>query len=388
MAELDLPRGPRELFRAVLEPLARAFGGEQNMRFGGGTALAARWAHRRSIDVGLFVEPDRYRHFHWTTGGRFTLDLTARASVSRLAIGRDDTYVSFHGLDGHITINPGALTPEPRSPDTVRGTRLPLETTNEILGKKLVFRMAQRRTILSHHLYDIAWANRHDPAELHQAFRAARRTSLPTSLSPSRTTPKAVPNSPPYLIPRIPGSKSRPPLLSASSFTTTFVTARPASGARLVPFPDADPQPHMIDYDLVRAYYFDPPAPNPHRVPSDEELIARHERRLFDHCVLRGGDPVAEGLGPHGSMIGGPGKPPTVHHCRVERTTPLDPLPLSWWAYPRAQLRQTPLIIGSRVSLKAARCRGPARIPRPSAYASGARPNARSPREASPQPGC
>ena len=98
----------------------------------------------------------------------------------------------------------------------------------------------------------------------------------------------------------------------------------------------------MIDYDLVRAYYFDPPAPNPHRVPSDEELIARHERRLFDHCVLRGGDPVAEGLGPHGSMIGGPGKPTTVHHCRVERTTPLDPLPLSWWAYPRAQLRVLP----------------------------------------------
>ena len=178
MAQLDLPRGPHELFRAVYEPLARAFGGEQNLRFGGGTALAARWSHRHSIDVDLFVDPDPYRHFHWTTGGRFTLDLTASASVSRLAIGRDDTYISFHGLDGHITINPGALTPEPRSPDTVRGTKLSLETTNEILGKKLVFRMAQRRTILSHDLYDIAWANRHDPAELDQAFRAAHKNEL------------------------------------------------------------------------------------------------------------------------------------------------------------------------------------------------------------------
>lgn len=178
MAELDLPRGPRELFRAVYEPLARAFDGEQNVRFGGGTALAARWAHRHSVDVDLFVDSDPYRHFHWTTGGRFTLDLTASASVSRLAIGRDDTYISFHGLEGHVTINPGVLTPEPRSPDTVRGTRLPLETTNEILGKKLVFRMAQRRTILSHDLYDIAWANRHDPAELDQAFRATRKNEL------------------------------------------------------------------------------------------------------------------------------------------------------------------------------------------------------------------
>lgn len=98
----------------------------------------------------------------------------------------------------------------------------------------------------------------------------------------------------------------------------------------------------MIDYDLVRAHYFDPPTPHPHRVPSDEELIARYERRLFDDCILRGGDPAAEGLGPHGSMIGGPGKPTTVHPGRAERTIPRDPLPLSWWAYSRAQLRILP----------------------------------------------
>ena len=98
----------------------------------------------------------------------------------------------------------------------------------------------------------------------------------------------------------------------------------------------------MIDFDLVRAYYFDPPPPDALRVPSDEELIARYERRHFESCILRLGDPVAEGLGPHGSMIGGPGKPITIHCERAERTTPLDPLPLSWWDYPRARLRVLP----------------------------------------------
>ena len=93
----------------------------------------------------------------------------------------------------------------------------------------------------------------------------------------------------------------------------------------------------MIDYDLVRAYYFDPPTRDPERVPSAEELIARHERRRFENCILRLGDPVAEGLGPHGSMIGGPDKPATVHYERAERTTPLHPLPLSWWDYPWAR---------------------------------------------------
>lgn len=99
----------------------------------------------------------------------------------------------------------------------------------------------------------------------------------------------------------------------------------------------------MIDFDLVRAYYFDPPDPDPLRTPSDEELIAAYERRRYESCILRLGDPVAEGLGPHGSMIGGPGKPITIHAQRAERTTPLDPLPLSWWDYPRAKLRILPL---------------------------------------------
>lgn len=99
----------------------------------------------------------------------------------------------------------------------------------------------------------------------------------------------------------------------------------------------------MIDFDLVREYYHNPPAPDPLSVPSDEELIARHERRRYESCILRLGDPVAEGLGPHGSMIGGPGKPTTVHHERVERTTPLRPLPLDWWDYPQARRRILPL---------------------------------------------
>ena len=38
----------------------------------------------------------------------------------------------------------------------------------------------------------------------------------------------------------------------------------------------------------------------------------------------------------------GPGKPITVHCERAERNTPLDPLPLSWWDYPRASLRLLP----------------------------------------------
>ena len=51
----------------------------------------------------------------------------------------------------------------------------------------------------------------------------------------------------------------------------------------------------MIDYDLVRAYYFDPPPRDPERVPSDEELIARYERRRVEDCIRRGGASSRQG---------------------------------------------------------------------------------------------
>ena len=41
-------------------------------------------------------------------------------------------------------------------------------------------------------------------------------------------------------------------------------------------------------------------------------------------------------------MIGGPGKPVTVHAERAERTARLDLLPLSWWDHPRARSRILP----------------------------------------------
>ncbi len=179
MAEYDLPDGPRELFEAVRAPLARAFGGEDNIRFGGGTALAARWAHRHSTDVDLFVGNARYREFRWNTGGRFTLDLTAAVPVDRLVIDEAAAYISFQGRQGHVSVTPGRGLPlDPRSPDTVRGTNVPFETNAEILGKKLLFRMARDQEILARDLYDIAVARQRDPASLRTVLKALRNDQL------------------------------------------------------------------------------------------------------------------------------------------------------------------------------------------------------------------
>lgn len=97
----------------------------------------------------------------------------------------------------------------------------------------------------------------------------------------------------------------------------------------------------MLDFAKVRAFYSDPPPHDPERIPSREELYARHEHRRVELCRLRGGDPEAEGLGPHGSLIGGPDKPLTLFRRCPERLTKLHPLPLSWFDHPRGR---TPII--------------------------------------------
>lgn len=98
----------------------------------------------------------------------------------------------------------------------------------------------------------------------------------------------------------------------------------------------------MLDFDQVRAFYFHPPPADPERTPTREELTARYERDRVDDCLLRGGDPRAEGLGPHGSLVGGQGKPLTVHHVRPEAHAKLRPLPVARFDCPRCHTRLFP----------------------------------------------
>lgn len=93
----------------------------------------------------------------------------------------------------------------------------------------------------------------------------------------------------------------------------------------------------MLDVAKVRAFYFRPPASDSERIPTLEELYARYERRRVEECLLRGGRPHDEGLGEHGSLIGGPGKPLTVFPVRPDRALRQDPLPLAWFDSPLAR---------------------------------------------------
>ena len=69
----------------------------------------------------------------------------------------------------------------------------------------------------------------------------------------------------------------------------------------------------ILDRDKLRAAYFDGPMGDEFtHVPTREERLAEAERFFVKCCLKRGGDPKAEGLGEHGALIGGPGKPPRI----------------------------------------------------------------------------
>lgn len=96
----------------------------------------------------------------------------------------------------------------------------------------------------------------------------------------------------------------------------------------------------MIDFKAVRDAYRYPPPPNDH-VPTVEERIAAFERQRFRQAEERGLDTQAEGLGEHGSLVGGPGKPPTRFEGgrRAEDMVRMPPMPLPWFDHDNAHYR-------------------------------------------------
>ena len=174
MAKLELPAGPDGLLEAVRKPLGHHLGAEHHMRLGGGTALAARWNHRHSTDVDLFVAPKDY-------GMLFKQERRFRADLERHAPNAQNVLIEpgfarivlVDGGEISISTSP-SLTSHPVSQDTVRGTSVPIEATAEILAKKLRYRMIQNAQILPRDLYDIALARRNAPDALHTALATLR----------------------------------------------------------------------------------------------------------------------------------------------------------------------------------------------------------------------
>ena len=96
-----------------------------------------------------------------------------------------------------------------------------------------------------------------------------------------------------------------------------------------------------VDIEAVRFAYFNPPPEDVfYGVPTMEEQLAEAERRLVRLCIEDGGDPVAEALGEHGSLIGGPDKPLQllIDHARpLEEYARPRLAPPAWFDHPQGK---------------------------------------------------
>ena len=166
-----LPEGPRDLFEAV-EPVISRYFGASRYRLGGGTALAAVWAHRHSTDVDLFAEPSHYQEVVGRAGReleRALFDEVGGLVPTRSWVEPEHIHLDFD--EGEVTLIPAVrLVPRERQAVVVEGSEVPVEEIEEILAKEIRLRMLGAGSYLVRNLYDVACAARRDPEALRRAL--------------------------------------------------------------------------------------------------------------------------------------------------------------------------------------------------------------------------
>lgn len=170
--ELEIPEGPRRILSELL-PVVLDLIPAERIVLGGGTALAARWRHRESFDVDLFVDPVTFHKNIYRRAAECE-DRLAKLGFGRLAT------LDEHGC--HISHRAGKvdivgsfpLTPNSRSRDLVVGAGIALETNTEVLAKKLHRRILGHGQIVPRDLYDFAFARRFEPESMQAAWTAQR----------------------------------------------------------------------------------------------------------------------------------------------------------------------------------------------------------------------
>ena len=96
-------------------------------------------------------------------------------------VGPEGCRITF--LSGWLDIMCGdGLLQNPRSRDAVKGEGIPLETTAEILAKKLHLRVLEKGITLARDLYDFAVAKKLEPDALDAAWNAREILDLESTL--------------------------------------------------------------------------------------------------------------------------------------------------------------------------------------------------------------
>ena len=163
--EFDLPEPAGSILAQVGPSLLELWPAE-DIVLGGGTALAARWNHRTSTDIDLFVPLDRF-----LSGANRLPSLFFGTSLIRSNAGNGWFTGTFPEGEFSIATTPPLLPKSVPFPDSlVKGWGIPVETPSEILAKKLRLRIYGNGEFVARDFYDICTAAEKDPQSLKMAL--------------------------------------------------------------------------------------------------------------------------------------------------------------------------------------------------------------------------
>ena len=141
---------------------------------GGGTALAARWHHRLSVDIDLFTSDAYYRDIKPALDHRAE-NWKADAAFAEVRI--HPTVIHCHLSDGLEFSIAGSddVTLRPLSNDREAATGVRLQSTAEIIARKIRARMINRESYVVRDAYDVVCCLEFDPQALNEALGTLTR---------------------------------------------------------------------------------------------------------------------------------------------------------------------------------------------------------------------
>ena len=169
-AQLALPDQQAALLRHALQCLD-GIAAPNDCALGGGTALAARWHHRLSVDIDLFTSHANYRRIKPALDRR-AQEWKADATFSEVRI--HPSVVHCHLSDGLEFSIAGSddVTPRPLSNEREAATGVRLQSTAEIIARKIRARMINRESYVVRDAYDVVCCLEFDPQSLDEALGA------------------------------------------------------------------------------------------------------------------------------------------------------------------------------------------------------------------------
>ena len=168
-AEEEVP-GPPGFVAARLFGVLSEFIAPELLSFGGGTVLAARWNHRRSLDVDLFCEPNAYDALGPAGRARLEAAIKTIPGCAEEPTWCDSiaTYAEIDGVEA--TLLPRTAVMGFARLTRLAGTGLGLQSSARILYAKVARRMYAGGEIATRDAYDLACARQFDLPALQDAL--------------------------------------------------------------------------------------------------------------------------------------------------------------------------------------------------------------------------